>query len=72
MIGISLDVLSPRFSERISLHGDFLYLTSKYYNYSLFDNGFSAKRDYVTIELQQFKIPIGFRYTFPKRNFTPI
>jgi hypothetical protein len=71
MIGISLDVLSPRFSERISLHGDFLYLTSKYYNYSLFDNGFSAKRDYVTIELQQLKIPIGFRYTFPRRNFTP-
>lgn len=71
MIGVSLDILSPRISERISFHGDILYLTSRYYNYSVFNNSFSSNRNYVTVELQQIKIPIGFRYTFPKRNFTP-
>jgi len=72
MIGASLDVLSPRLSERISFHADFLYLASTYYKYSQYsDNNFSDYRNYATIQLQQLKIPIGIRYTFPKRNFTP-
>jgi len=71
MIGVSLDILSPRLSERISFHGDLHYLTSKYYNYTLFNSSSSVETNYVTIELQQLKVPIGFRYTFPKRNFTP-
>jgi Outer membrane protein beta-barrel domain len=71
MIGVSLDILSPRLSERISFHGDLLYLTSKYYNYNLFNISSYTETNYITIELQQLKIPIGFRYTFPKRNITP-
>lgn len=71
MIGASFDILSPRLSERISFHGDLLYLTSKYYNYTLYSSGSSVERNYVTIELQQLKVPIGIRYTFPKREFTP-
>lgn len=71
MIGVSLDILSPRLSERISFHGDLIYLSSKYYNYSLYNSSSSVERNYVTIDLQQFKVPIGIRYTFPKRNFTP-
>lgn len=71
MIGASFDILSPRLSERISFHGDLLYLTSKYYNYTLYNSSSSVERNYVTIELQQLKVPIGIRYTFPKREFTP-
>jgi hypothetical protein len=71
MIGVSLDILSPRLSERISFHGNLLYLTSKYHKYTLFNNSSSVERNYVTIELQQIKVPIGFRYTFPKRELTP-
>lgn len=71
MIGVSFDILSPRLSERISFHSDLLYLTSKYYNYTLYNNFSSVERNYVTIELQQLKVPIGIRYTFPKREFTP-
>lgn len=71
MIGVSFDILSPRLSERISFHGDFLYLTSKYYNYTLYNSSSSVERNYVTLELQQLKVPIGIRYTFPKREFTP-
>jgi hypothetical protein len=71
MVGISLDILSPRFSERFSFHGNAFYFTSKYYSYTLISSDASTKRNYVTIELQQIKIPIVFRYTFPERNFTP-
>ena len=69
-MGVSLDLLSPRISERIAFHGDFLYLSSKYYKYTLNDGGASIERNYVTIELKQVKIPIGIRYTFPRREFT--
>lgn len=71
MIGVSLDLFAPRLSERISFQTDLLYLTSKYYNYTLNTGSSSIERNYVTIELKQFKIPIGIRYTFPKREFTP-
>jgi len=71
MIGISFDVSSPRLAERVSLNVDLLYLTSKYYNFTLNNSGSSVERNYVTIELQQFKVPIGIRYTLPKRAFTP-
>ncbi len=71
IVGISLDVISPRISERISFHADLLYLSSKYYSYSLFKHSYITLRNYVTVELQQLKIPIGIRYTFPKRNVTP-
>ncbi len=71
MVGVSFDILSPRLSERISFHGDFLYLTSKYYNYTLYNSSSSVERNYVTLELQQLKVPIGIRYIFPKREFTP-
>lgn len=69
--GISLDILSPRLSEKISLHGDLLYLNSTYYNYTQYNESYSIERNYVTIELQQLKIPIGIRYSFPQRKFTP-
>jgi hypothetical protein len=69
--GVSFEVKSPRLSERISFHGNLLYLISKYYNYNLFNYGSSTEINYVTIELQQLKIPVGICYTFPKRNFTP-
>ncbi len=71
VIGVSLDISSPRLSERISFHGGLHYLTSKYYNYTLYNGSYSVERNYVTIELQQLKVPIGIRYTFPKRVFTP-
>jgi Outer membrane protein beta-barrel domain len=71
VIGLSLDILSPRLSERISFHGDLLYSNSKYYNYTLYSSSSAVERNYVTIELQQLKVPIGIRYTFPEREFIP-
>lgn len=69
-IGLSIDILSPRLNERISLHGDVFYLNSKY---TLFteNKGSVINRDEVFIELEQIKIPLGVRYTFPEKLFAP-
>jgi hypothetical protein len=37
----------------------------------VFTSYYSAERNYVTIELDQVKIPVDARYTFPERKFTP-
>jgi hypothetical protein len=72
--GISLEVLSPRLSGRLSVQVAALYLKS---NYNLFtstadaDNPSVARRDYVAINLTQLKIPFGFKYSFPERKITP-
>lgn len=71
IFGISLNLASPRISERISFRSDVLYLESDYYKYSESTFSTSIKRNYVTIELQSLKIPIGFQYTFPNKKFTP-
>jgi len=69
--GISFDVFSPRINERLSLHGDVFYVRSKYYQYDRYQPYVTIERDYVTIDLQQIKIPIGIRYTFPTSGFSP-
>jgi hypothetical protein len=71
LIGFSFDILSPRLNERVSFHGDLLYLTSKYYSYTLYSSNSYVERNYVSIELQQLKVPVGFRYTFARREVTP-
>lgn len=71
MIGVSLDISSPRLSERFSFQGDLLYLASKYYKYTLYKSSSSIQRNYVTKELLQLKIPVSLRYSFPKREYTP-
>jgi hypothetical protein len=71
MIGASLNIFSPRLSERFSFQGDLFYLTSNYNNYTIDRSDASPKNNYISIELEQLKIPIGIRYTFPKREFTP-
>lgn len=71
VFGISVDVSSPRLSERFAFHSDLLYLTSKYYSYSLFSNSATTERNYVTIEMQQLKLPIGISYAFRGSRLTP-
>jgi hypothetical protein len=69
--GISFDVFSPRINERLSLHADVFYVRSKYYQYDRYQPYVTIERDYVTVDLQQIKIPIGIRYTFPTSGFSP-
>lgn len=71
LAGLSLDITSPRLNERLSFHADFFYLNSKYYLYSITNTSSSITHDYISIELQQIKVPIGIRYTFPEKAITP-
>lgn len=71
VVGISAQVLSPRVSERFSFHFSALYSFPKYYGFYQTSRMGPTIRNYVTIELPQLKVPVGFRYTFPKRSFTP-
>lgn len=71
MVGLTFTLSSPRLSERFAFHGDFLHLNSAYYLYNTTQQPGYSQIDYVTIELQQLKIPISIQYTFPERKFTP-
>jgi hypothetical protein len=68
--GILLDVSSPRLYEPLAFHTGVLYQKSKFYGYGLYDGPGVTVRNYVTVEAQSVKIPIGVRYTFPKRKIT--
>lgn len=71
MVGLSLDALSPRLSERVSVHANIFYLAPHYYHYNQLSSGSTVQTNYVTIDLQQLKIPLGIRYTWPVRGITP-
>jgi len=71
MPGLNFDFLSPRINERIAFHVGIFYLTSTYKSYSVLESNHVIVRNDVLIDLKQLKIPLGFRYTFPERNFTP-
>lgn len=70
--GAIVDISSPRLTERLAFTGGAFFLKSSYYRYTQFTNGFvSISTNYVTIELEQLKMPIGIKYTFPERGLTP-
>jgi hypothetical protein len=71
MAGLFIDFLSPRINERISLHADLFYLNTNYISYSEIHYTSTIERNDVKIDLKQLKIPLGLRYTFPDKKFTP-
>jgi hypothetical protein len=71
LLGFSLGISSPKLSERISFHADAFFTRSKYHNFRLVEESTSTRRNYTTIEVEQLKLPLGFRYTFPDRKFRP-
>jgi Outer membrane protein beta-barrel domain len=71
IIGGSFEFLSPRLSERISIHADLLYTPSWYHHFSLVEGNSTTQRNYVTIKLHQLKIPVGIRYTFSGKKIAP-
>lgn len=68
-MGVTLDIQSPRISERFSFTGNVLYTPTSFYRF--FENSSPTTRNYITIKLHQVELPIGFRYTFPAKNITP-
>jgi hypothetical protein len=69
IIGLSLNAFAPGVSKRFSVQGEVLYTKSNYENAASNDKG--TKTSHVTIDLEQLKIPIGLRYTFPETKITP-
>jgi hypothetical protein len=68
---LSLDLVSPRINERFSLHVGFNYSRSKYEMNSTNQNITWQERSHVQFELTKIAVPIGIRYLFPERKFTP-
>ncbi len=71
MPGLYFDFISPRINERIAIHVGLFYLNSSYKSSSIIEISNITDRNEVTIELKQLKVPLGLRYTFPEKNFTP-
>jgi hypothetical protein len=67
VIGINLDICSPRVTERFLFNTGLWYTSSAYYlkgqNPSL--------TNYVTINIDEIKLPLGVRYTLAPRKVTP-
>lgn len=70
MGGISFTLTSPRVSERFSFLIDVWYTKSRYKEHNVVGT-LTPFRNFVTLNIEQLKIPIGFRYTFPERKYTP-
>ncbi|MBL0743473.1 outer membrane beta-barrel protein [Chryseolinea lacunae] len=71
LVGVSIDVSSPRLNERISLHIEGQYLKASHTAFVLYENGSTTNRNYLSYAISQVKVPVAFRYTFAERKFTP-
>lgn len=71
MPGINFNFSSPRTNERSSLTVGLFYIPATYKSYTIIKSSLITRYNEVTIEVEQLKIPISFKYTFPKNNFTP-
>jgi hypothetical protein len=68
VFGLSLDISAPRISERFMFTTSLLYAPSTYYITSAFNRSY---QQYVLIDINALKLPVGVRYTFAPRVVTP-
>lgn len=72
VLGVSLDIFSPRKNERISFHTDVLYSAPNYHIFnSTNNNAPTTTIDNIDIALQQLKVPVGFRFLFRNKGLAP-
>ena len=69
--GFFIEVSSPRINDYLSFFSEVSYLNTTFHVSYIYISGASSERNNVSITLKQIKIPLGFRYTFPKRKITP-
>jgi hypothetical protein len=71
IVGISLDLLLPRTSERFSFTTGLLFSSVRYHSLlELSGPSWTEKHD-VTIKTSTLTVPIGLRYAFRGRSITP-
>jgi opacity protein-like surface antigen len=72
VLGVSMDIFSPRNNERISFHADVLYAAPKYHLFnSTNNNAPTTTIDNIDIGLQQLKVPVGVRFLFREKGLAP-
>lgn len=71
VFGLSVDLSSPRINQHVSFHTGMLYQRSVFYSYTMVQGPSFIDRHYVTIAIPSLKVPIGMKYTFPERKYTP-
>jgi hypothetical protein len=68
-VGLSIEINSPRIIERVYLRSDIYYLSTNYFLYNYHDESSAMIRriniDYISVHLDQIKIPVGIQYLFP-------
>jgi hypothetical protein len=71
LLGPTLDVLAPRTSEHLSFTTAILYLSTKYHSHNQRTQPIRVDDDYLTVDIQQLKFPIGIKYTFTGKKIAP-
>lgn len=64
LFGATFELSLPRTNERWSLHSDFLFTKSAYDSFNEQTLFGKTTKNWATIDLTLFKIPIGIKYTF--------
>lgn len=67
MFGVTLDAISPRVSERLAVTTAAYYSSIDYVTKS----NYATRNDYLKIDLDQVKVPIGIKYLFTGRRIVP-
>lgn len=70
LVGVSFEILAPRFNEKMSVHTDFLFSKSNYDSFNEKDMFGKNTKNYVTIDMTHLKIPVGLRYTFKGKKLS--
>lgn len=71
LFGGFAELNSPRISERISFYSGVFFSSNNFSTNMLSSNSSFNFISEVNTTLKQLKIPIGVRYTFPEKNYTP-
>ncbi|MEM6893840.1 MAG: hypothetical protein AAF554_09135 [Bacteroidota bacterium] len=69
--GAFVDISVPRVNERISIHTGVQYVSANFEGSSTRSNRFFNFSYETTTEMEQLRIPVGIKYTFPEKKITP-
>lgn len=69
--GLKLEFSSPRLKENMAFLTGVYYTNPKYYNYSTYPVVGGVQYNYVSIDVSQFKIPLGVRFELLPTRYAP-
>lgn len=69
--GITVDFLSPRINESMSIRTGVSFTHPKYYGYNQYWSGSTLNTNYVTLDVSQLKIPVGVSWRILAGKYRP-